>query len=120
MLPPILPVMPAPLPALPEVPLPLPVPPTIPPLRLLALPEAVSSVDAVLSVERGPLPSGMVLSVEGCVAMVVGTVVVSVGAVVTVGMVVGVVAGLEFRQPQAARVNRVRTSTDAKIQTFFI
>ena len=43
-----------------------------------------------------------------------------VGAVVTVGMVVGVVAGLELRQPQPAMAERVRTSTVIRIIAFFI
>ena len=108
---------------LPVMPFPLPVPPIMPPVRLLALPDSVSSVDMVSSVERGPLPSSIVGLTEGSVAMVVGAVVASVvGAVVTVGRVVGsdVLAGLEFRQPQPASMERVRTSTVMRMHTFFI
>ena len=91
------------------------------PLPVPVLFITVSSVTAVESVGRGPLPSGMV---EGSVAAVVGTVVgMVVGAVVgmVVGMVVGwVTAGFELRQPQAASIVRVRTSTVSKMVAFFI
>ena len=94
-------------------------PSSLMPGMVLAL---VLSVAVVESVERGPLPSGMVASVVGSVAMVVGMVAASVvGAVVTAGMVVGVVtAGLELRQPQPAITQRVRTSSVMRIIAFFI
>ena len=105
---------------LPVIPFPLPRLPVMPPLRLPVLSGMVSSVEMVASVEMGPFPSSMPEVVEGSVSMVVGIEVVSVGSVVTVGIVVGVVAGLELRQPQPASENRVRTSMAAIIKNFFI
>ena len=64
----------------------------------------------------------MVASVVGSVWTVVGMVVASVvGAVVTVGRVVGIVvaAGFELRQPQPAITDRVRTSTVMRMPVFF-
>ena len=104
---------------LPVMPLPLP---GMVPVRPRAFAEPVSSVAEVASVERGPLPSSMVGDTEGSVAMVVGTVVVSVGMVATVGMVVGSVvgAGFEFLQPQPVMAARVRTRRTAMEMVRFI